>query len=70
MLKAYIDDSRMRHPPTFLDDKDVVALQAADLHAGWSRDQLDMLDRREVPEPLSASRNSGLALRSASWRKS
>jgi hypothetical protein len=30
------------HPPSFLDDKNVVALQAADLHAGWarSRDEL------------------------------
>jgi hypothetical protein len=25
------------HEPSFLDDKDVVALQAADLHAGWVR---------------------------------
>jgi len=25
------------HPPAFLDDRDVVALQAADLYAGWAR---------------------------------
>lgn len=39
------------HPPTFLDDKDVVALQAADLHAGWSRHQIEVLDNWNVPVP-------------------
>jgi hypothetical protein len=40
------------HPPTFLDDKDVMGLQAADLHAGWSRFQIECLDRWQMPVPL------------------
>jgi hypothetical protein len=40
------------HPPTFLSDKDVVALQAADLHAGWSRYQIECLDSWKMPVPL------------------
>jgi hypothetical protein len=39
------------HPPVFLDDKEVVALQAADIHAGWTKDQTGMVDRREIPIP-------------------
>lgn len=26
------------HPPSFLDDNDIIALQAADMHAGWAYD--------------------------------
>ncbi len=40
------------HPPSFLDDKDVVALQAADLHAGWTRETLMMIDRGEIAKPI------------------
>jgi hypothetical protein len=40
------------HPPSFLDDKDVVALQAADLHAGWTRETLMMLQRGATPKPI------------------
>jgi Protein of unknown function (DUF3800) len=41
------------HPPNFLDDKDVVALQAADLHAGWARMRNEPAFRgEEAPEPL------------------
>jgi hypothetical protein len=41
------------HPPSFLDDKDVVALQAADLHAGWTRETLTMLERGVTdPKPI------------------
>jgi hypothetical protein len=41
------------HPPSFLDDKQIVALQAADLHAGW----VHMLDSasligQPIPQPL------------------
>lgn len=37
-LKAASEDQRKylhNHPPSFLDDEEIVALQAADLHAGW-----------------------------------
>jgi hypothetical protein len=40
------------HPPTFLNDKDVMALQAADLHAGWTRYQIDALDNWNMAVPL------------------
>jgi hypothetical protein len=41
------------HPPNFLDDKQVVALQAADLHAGWARIRNElMLDDGADPEPI------------------
>jgi len=39
------------HPPSFLDDKDVVALQAADLHAGWARIRNELLPGAD-PEPI------------------
>jgi hypothetical protein len=55
------------HPPSFLDDKDVVALQAADLHAGWSRDQLDIMDRGEVPRPLWFPSGSKIRTHTKSW---
>lgn len=41
------------HPPQFRDDKNVVALQAADLHAGWARMRNEPAFRGEgMPEPL------------------
>jgi Protein of unknown function (DUF3800) len=41
------------HPPSFLDDKKVPALQAADLHAGWARIRNEMLLEDGVdPEPI------------------
>jgi hypothetical protein len=55
------------HPPTFLDDKDVVALQAADMHAGWSRDQLGMLDRGQPPIPLWLPKGGKLRTHTKSW---
>jgi hypothetical protein len=41
------------HPPQFLDDKNVVALQAADLHAGWAHMRNEPVFRGEgaPPEP-------------------
>jgi hypothetical protein len=39
--------------PNFLDDKQFVALQAADLHAGWARIRNElMLDDGADPEPI------------------
>jgi hypothetical protein len=40
------------HPPTFHSDRDIVALQAADLHAGWTRaiQEADLLGA-EIPRP-------------------
>jgi hypothetical protein len=41
------------HPPSFLDDKDVVALQAADLSAGWPRERVEALNRTgQEPVPF------------------
>jgi hypothetical protein len=41
------------HPPSFLDDKDVVALQAADLSAGWTRERVEALNRTgQEPVPF------------------
>jgi len=39
------------HPPNFLDDKQFVALQAADLHAGWARIRNELLTGTD-PEPI------------------
>jgi hypothetical protein len=41
------------HPPSFLNDKDVIALQAADLHAGWAHKQgvAGLLGNGEVVPP-------------------
>jgi hypothetical protein len=41
-----------KYPPSFLNDKEVVALQAADLHAGWTREMLDILSRGGEPQPI------------------
>ena len=38
-------------PPNFLDDKQFVALQAADLHAGWARIRNELLPGTD-PEPI------------------
>jgi len=48
---------RIFGPPHFLDDKKVVAVQAADLHAGWLR-ELDgaNVEGRELPKPIWGSR--------------
>ena len=49
------------HPPTFQSDKDIVALQAADLHAGW----IYMLDsasfrNQPIPQPIWGDAGSKL----------
>ncbi len=48
---------RIFGPPHFLDDKKVVALQAADLHAGWLR-ELDgaHIEGRKLPKPIWGER--------------
>jgi hypothetical protein len=38
------------HPPSFLDDKEVIGLQAADLHAGWVR-AMNEADLLGLPQP-------------------
>lgn len=39
-------------PPSFLDDKSVAPLQAADLHAGWARQMYSsIIEGRAAPEP-------------------
>lgn len=55
------------HPPTFLDDKDVIGLQAADLHAGWTRHQIESLDRREMPVPVWYPSGSKLINHTRTW---
>jgi Protein of unknown function (DUF3800) len=49
------------HPPSFHSDKDVVALQAADLHAGW----VHMLDsaailNKPIPQPIWGSKGEAM----------
>lgn len=56
------------HPPSFLDDIQVKALQAADLHAGyaWQLDAADLLGQ-EIPEPLWGNRGDEIQRLSYVW---
>jgi hypothetical protein len=55
------------HPPTFLDDKDVMGLQAADLHAGWSRYQIECLDGWQMPVPIWYPSGEKINTHTKSW---
>jgi hypothetical protein len=55
------------HPPSFLDDKDVVALQAADLHAGWTREALMKLEHGEQALPPWHPSGGKITSTSVSW---
>jgi hypothetical protein len=55
------------HPPSFLDDKDVVALQAADLHAGWTRETLMLLDQGKTAQPPWHPCGKKITSTSVSW---
>lgn len=48
-------------PPSFLDDKLVAPLQAADLHAGWARQLYSaVIEGRDSPEPKWGSRTDNV----------
>jgi hypothetical protein len=55
------------HPPSFLDDKDVVALQAADLHAGWTRETLMLLEQGKKVQPPWHPSGENITSVSVSW---
>ncbi len=55
------------HPPSFLDDKDVVPLQAADLHAGWTRETLMLLEQGKKVQPPWHPYGEKITSVSVSW---
>jgi hypothetical protein len=58
------------HPPSFLNDRDVNALQAADFHAGyaWQLDAAD-LQGKEIPEPIWGDRGDEIQRLSYVWNE-
>lgn len=49
------------HPPSFLDDQSVIALQAADMHAGWLYDLASALEEnRPIPTPIWGDIGAGV----------
>ncbi|MEX2126749.1 MAG: DUF3800 domain-containing protein [Xanthobacteraceae bacterium] len=54
------------NPPNFLDDKDFVALQAADLHAWWTRHQYEA-QSRGAPDPVPPWGDGGKKIETAGF---
>jgi hypothetical protein len=56
------------HPPTFQDDKDVLPLQAADLHAGWARElNAAALNGTPAPVPIWGTRGDANTVANFIW---